>query len=209
MDSTDGQSTRQAPRRRSGETRGRLLDAAAGLIAEVGWGRVTTRAIADAAGLPHGTVSYHFSGKGELLTEAAADVIERMFPIDTLEAVDTLADLTPLVSSTLDSAWTDPVAIKVLLEAMREAGHDQSLRERIAALLRDYRRIIADLVSAEQKRGSVVTTAAPSALATVLAAVGDGLLLHSILDPDLDIAEAAFAMLSVVQTTTPTRTPHR
>ncbi|URN07243.1 TetR/AcrR family transcriptional regulator [Actinomadura madurae] len=39
-------------RRRSSATRGRLLDAAARLIAEVGWGRVTTRAVAERAGLP-------------------------------------------------------------------------------------------------------------------------------------------------------------
>ena len=31
---------------------------------------MTTRAVAERAGLPHGAVSYHFRGKQELLTEA-------------------------------------------------------------------------------------------------------------------------------------------
>lgn len=186
------------PRRRSTETQRRLLNAAAELIADVGWSRVTTRAIAEAAGLPHGTVSYHFTSKRELLTEAAADIVERMFPIDKLEAVQTLAELVPLVSSTIDSEWSDQLAIKVLLEAMHEAGRDQALRERIAMLLREYRRIISELIAAEQQR-NVVVAAPPLALATLLAAVGDGLLLHSLLDSELDIATAAEALLALIQ----------
>jgi AcrR family transcriptional regulator len=74
-------------------TRQRLLDAAAALIAELGWSQVTTRAIAERAGLPHGTVSYHFRGKQELLTEAALHTIEHLFPMNELEAITTLEDL--------------------------------------------------------------------------------------------------------------------
>ncbi len=58
-----------------------------------------TRAVAERAGLPHGTVSYHFRGKQELLTEAALNTVERMFPIEELEAVETLEDLTGLVQA--------------------------------------------------------------------------------------------------------------
>lgn len=199
MNSPTGQ-FRSMPGKRSSETRRRLLDAAAELIAEVGWGRVTTRAIAEAAGLPHGTVSYHFAGKHELLTTAAVDVVERMFPVGKLEAVRTLTELIPLVSSSIDSEWTDPVGTKVLLEAMREAGRDQVLRERIAMLLREYRRIISELLRAEQQRNVAVAKPAPLALATLLAAASDGLLLHSILDPELDIAAAVEALLTMVST---------
>lgn len=177
------------------------------LIADVGWGRVTTRAIAEAAGLPHGTVSYHFRGKQELLTEAALDVVERMFPVGKLEAVQALTDLMPLVSSSIDSEWTDPVGIKVLLEAMREAGRDHVLRDRIAALLREYRRIIGELVRTEQQRDAVVAGPSPTALATLLVAAGDGLLLHSLLDPELDIEGAAEALLTLVGTQAEGRPP--
>ncbi len=56
-----GQSVWTSTKRKASlHTRQRLLDAAAELIAERGWGQVTTRAIAERAGLPHGTVSYHF-----------------------------------------------------------------------------------------------------------------------------------------------------
>ena len=60
------------------------MAAAAELIAELGWGRVTTRAVADARGLPHGSVSYHFRGKQELLIEAALDAFQRAMPVDAV-----------------------------------------------------------------------------------------------------------------------------
>ncbi|HEX3814380.1 MAG TPA: helix-turn-helix domain-containing protein, partial [Mycobacteriales bacterium] len=67
--SSTGGSTRRNPA--SAPTRERLMAAAAELIAELGWGRVTTRAVAERAGLPHGSVSYHFRGKQDLLIESA------------------------------------------------------------------------------------------------------------------------------------------
>ncbi len=75
MDKTDGQDVRHSPPGRrtaaSAGTRERLLVAAAELIGELGWGGVTTRGVAERAGLPHGAVSYHFN-KRELLIEAAS-----------------------------------------------------------------------------------------------------------------------------------------
>lgn len=198
VDSTSGQKPGGAARSRSAHTRQRLLDAAAGLIAEVGWGRVTTRAIAEAAGLPHGAVSYHFASKQELLVQAALDAVERMFSLSELRAVRTLPELMPVLSSAIESERDDQVLAKVLPEAMREAARDQVLRDRIAALLQEYRRTVSELVRDEQRRGAVVTAPAPMALATLVAAVGDGLLLHSLLDLEVDVAGAAEALLALV-----------
>src|ERR687895_254921 len=101
MDSASEQTPETSERPRSTETRQRLLAAAAQLIAEFGWGGVRTRAVAERAGLPHGTVSYHFRGKQELLTEAAMQTVEQMFPLSELEALETIEDLMPLFT-----AWT-------------------------------------------------------------------------------------------------------
>lgn len=200
VDSATGQIARPVERPRSSKTRQRLLDAAAECIAEFGWGRVTTRAIAEAADLPHGTVSYHFSGKHDLLTQTALAVVDRMFPIDKLKSIETVADLMLLMSASISSDWTDPIGTRVLMEAMRESGRDYVLRDRIASCLREYRRLVSELVRAEQARNSVVTAPNSLALATLLAAVGDGLLLHSLLDSELDIASAVEAMAALIQT---------
>jgi AcrR family transcriptional regulator len=192
MDSPNGQPLgTSVERSSSGSTRQRLLQAAAELIAELGWGRVTTRAVAERAGLPHGTVSYHFRGKQELLAEAALRTVEHLAPMRELEAVETLAELLQLVS-----AWAsnrdalDPVVSGVLMESMRESERDPTLRHRMVELLADYRRLLTDLVRAEQDRGAVASGAAPSALASLIAAVGDGLLLHALLDPEVDVVAA-------------------
>src|SRR2546423_14729759 len=89
MDKSNGQARRTMA---SAPTREKLMAAAAELIAELGWGRVTTRAVAERAGLPHGTVSYHFRGKQELLSEAALHAFERAMPIEEFAALRTLDD---------------------------------------------------------------------------------------------------------------------
>src|SRR5918995_244018 len=83
----------------SGRTRSRLMTAAVELIAEVGWGRVTTRAVAERAGLPHGSVSYHFRGKQELLTEAALTAFQEAVPTDQVAAAASVDDLITLIST--------------------------------------------------------------------------------------------------------------
>lgn len=202
MNSSTEQSPAARPKRSgSPHTRQRLLSASAELIAELGWGRVTTRAIAERADLPLGAVSYHFRGKQELLTEAALHAIEHIFPLTELEAVETLADLISLVNTSMGNQdSTDPVLTGVLMEAMRESERDPVLRHRITTMLRDYRQVLATLVHAEQRRGAILAGPAPSALATLIAAAGDGLLLHGLLDPELDVAEPTEALLALLRT---------
>ena len=179
----------------SDETRQRLLRAAAELIAEVGWGRVTTRAVATRAGLPHGTVSYHFHGKQELLTEAALDTFVRAFPVDQLHALATLPDLvSPFEPWMGEPEDADPVVARVGIEAMLESERNPLLRERLGALLREFREAVADLARAAQASGNAPAGVSPEALATLIGAIGDGLFLHARLDPDLD-AKAALSVL--------------
>src|SRR4051794_34100044 len=101
MDSSSGQSGRPGRSTRSRgstTTRERLMEAAAELIAELGWGRVTTRAVAERAGLPHGSVSYHFRGKQELLTDAALHAFQQTIPVDRFAAPATVEDLITLIA---------------------------------------------------------------------------------------------------------------
>ena len=200
MDSASEQTPETSERPRSAETRQRLLAAAAQLIAEFGWGGVRTRAVAERAGLPHGTVSYHFRGKQELLTEAAMQTVEQMFPVAELEALETVEDLMPLFTAwTADGEKIDPVGRGVLMEAMRESERNPELRRRLAALLTDYRRVVAGMVRAEQRSEAAPVGPSPSAVATLIAAAGDGLVLHALLDSELDTASAFEALLALLR----------
>jgi hypothetical protein len=53
-------------------------------------------------------------------------------------------------------------------------------------------------VRAEQERGAVFSGAPADAIATLLGAVGDGLLLHALLDPDLDVHAALSALRALL-----------
>ena len=175
------------------------MAAAAELIAEVGWGRVTTRAVAERAGLPHGSVSYHFRGKQELLTEAALDAFARAMPIAEFGALKTVDDLIGVIAAEVaDRDAIDPVLSRLMLEAMREAERDLDFRERMGAMLGTYRQLMIETVRADQEREAVFAGAPPAAIATLLGAVGDGLLLHALLDPELDIAAAVDALRALL-----------
>jgi AcrR family transcriptional regulator len=194
MDSPDGQELSTRPSG-SEETRRRLLRAAAELIAELGWGRVTTRAVATRAALPHGAVSYHFRGKQELLTEAALHVFEQAFPISELQALDELPDLVALFEPWLgEQEESQQLVSKVGIEAMLESERNPLLRERLGKLLADFRHAIAHLAKTSQERGTAPANVSPEGLATLLGAVGDGLFLHARLDPELDAAGALDAL---------------
>ena len=184
----------------SDETRVRLLHAAAELIAERGWGRVTTRSVAERAGLPHGAVSYHFRGKQELLTEAALYTFDQAFPTDDLNALQTLPDLAALLEVWMGAQGaSDPVVARVGIEAMLEAERNPILQERLAATLDEFRRVLATLSAAAIERGDVPADIAPEGLATLLATVGDGLFLHARIDPQVDIGAALAALRALLR----------
>jgi AcrR family transcriptional regulator len=194
MDSPDGQAADKRSRN-SDETRLRLLRAAGELIAEVGWGRVTTRAVATRADLPHGAVSYHFRGKQELLTAAALYVLEQAFPISEFEALQSLSDFIPLMQPWVDEQGDEGRLItRIGIEAMLESERNPLLRQRMATMLRDFRRVLEEIAAADQARGTAPAGISPHALATLLGAVGDGLFLQARLDPDLDAAGALDAL---------------
>jgi AcrR family transcriptional regulator len=185
--------------RSSPATRERLTRAAAELIAELGWGRVTTRAVAERAGVPHGAVSYHFRGKQELLIESCLAAFAEAVPFEEYAAQASVGDLVDLIDSQVDQGLqTDAVLGRLMFEAIREAERDEALRARLGAKISEYRKVRVALVQAEQERGEIPATLSAEGIATLVTAVGDGLFLHALLDPDLDVSEALGALRALL-----------
>lgn len=179
------------------------MAAAAQLIAELGWGRVTTRAVAERAGLPHGSVSYHFRGKQELLVEAALHAFAESLPAETFSAMRSVDDLLSLIRAEIgDVERIDPVLSRLMFETMGEAERDPLLRERMGALMGGYRSLLAEVIRSDQRRGTLPAEVPADALATLLAAVGDGLLMHALLDSELDVAAALDALHALTSRST-------
>lgn len=98
-----------------------------------------------------------------------------------------------------------PVLSRLMLETMRRAERDPSLRERMSAMMGSYRDMISDLIRSEQQRGLLAAGLPGDGLATLLGAVGDGLLLHALLDPNLGLGAALDALRDLLTRPAKTR----
>ena len=69
----------------------------------------------------------------------------------------------------------------------------------MAALLAAYREQMVKLAEADAARGAELGGVSPAAAATLIAALGDGLFLHALLDPELDTAQAMAALRQLLR----------
>ncbi len=165
---------------RGQQVRERLRRAAVELIAEQGWRGVSTRSVAERAGVGAGLVHYHFASLEALLREAAVGVLREVAGgLD--ELLDGAADPPDAVRLVLGSlaevSGRDPVSV-VFVETYLAAARDPALRADVAAVLAGFRHRLAGWMAGHG-------VADPERTAAVLAATVDGLLLHRGLDPGL------------------------
>ena len=168
---------------RGQEVRQRLLDAAADLIPERGWAGVSTRAVADRAGLAAGLVHYHFTSVQELLSRAALGVMRRTAAEmgASLAGTGDRAALAAALAGSLEPfTGTDSVSV-LFVETYLAAARDAGLRAGVAEVITQFR---ADLASRLARLG----VAEPAGTAAVLGAAMDGLVLQRALDPTLSVA---------------------
>lgn len=173
-----------------------LLQAAAELISEVGWGNVSSRMVAERAGLNNALVHYHFDSMDDLLRRAAERVLTEAFATPTREvwrgplATGMAAAVTWLAE--VDVASTEA---GVLAESLVQSRRDERLRAHAAAELEVLRSELTRAIGAE---GGALAALDARGLATVLLAMLDGLLLHRMVDPDLDLRPAARSIRRVL-----------
>ncbi|MDN5919426.1 MAG: TetR/AcrR family transcriptional regulator [Pseudonocardia sp.] len=165
---------------RGHEVRQRLLDAAAELIAERGWAAVSTRAVAERAGLASGLVHYHFASVQALLSQAALAVMHRVAaetgPL--LAGVGDRSELAEALAASLDAySGTDPVSV-LFVETYLAATRDPELRTGVAEVIVQFRAVLAT-------RLAELGVVEPESTAAVLGAAMDGLVLQRALDPKL------------------------
>lgn len=169
---------------RGRSTRAAVLDAAADLVAEQGWGRVSTRGVADRAGVRPGLVHYHFASQQELLAEAAIHRITTLTGqgLDALEdAPDLRAGLALLRESVAHVDPSDPLHL-LMAETHLAASRDPALADALRRGVADFRRRLAGWLVSRGVADRVADEAA-----ALLAAVLDGIALHRALDPELPL----------------------
>jgi AcrR family transcriptional regulator len=120
-----------------------LMDAAERLLYEVGYAGVTTRAVAEAAGINHGLVHYYFGSMEELLTQTLERFVEQLaLALETLYADPnlTFAEKWRLGSQ----FWVDEPTSrfpKILLELLAMGWNMPALRTRLTEVHARFRAI--------------------------------------------------------------------
>lgn len=167
---------------RGAETRAALMAAAVAVVAERGWEAVTTRMVAERAGLPPGLVHYHFASVNDLLIDAtlhaareeAARVLDGLAGESPAAGIDRLIDA--VSSYDVDEPKENP-AIMVFSEMLLAATRYERLRSGLAEILGDYRSALREWLANQDRAID------PEATAALMFAALDGLVLHRVIDP--------------------------
>lgn len=121
-----------------------LLDAAERLLVDVGYAGITTRRLADEAGVNHGLVHYYFGSNENLLVQALERFTERL--IDRQRELYA-ADL-PFVEkwrTAMRYLVSEDVSYeKVWLELQAFGWNNAGLRERLARVNAEWRAVLTD-----------------------------------------------------------------
>ncbi|TMR09130.1 TetR/AcrR family transcriptional regulator [Nonomuraea turkmeniaca] len=172
---------------RGQETRQRLLDAAVALVPELGWGGVTTRVVAERAGVAPGVVHYHFASVTDLLIAAgtgfSGGVLDQMAGELTARA-DIGEGVDWLLGELACYSGVDPASL-LMVEMFLASTRLPGLRERLGGQIAGFRSRVASWLAERGYQGDAEVAAA------MLAAAVDGIMLHRALDPGLDIAALA------------------
>ena len=153
------------------EARRRLLAAAVELIPQRGWSAVSTRTLADRAGVTPSVVHYHFPSIPALLNEAVLaamrGTVEELAGL--LAQARTPAEAVDGLCAALDRYRGEEALLFV--EAYLAGARDPILREQIAEVLDTFGRSFGDWLATHE-------VAAPQEVAAVLMAAIDGLVLR-------------------------------
>ncbi|MFD9120050.1 TetR/AcrR family transcriptional regulator [Streptomyces bottropensis] len=183
-DSADVPKSRR-PRKRLhyGEGREALLNAAVRVVARGGLRRLTYRAVAEEAGVTHGLVVHHFGSRDALIEEALAHTIRSSLDTSSLEpGTGEVADFSVGLS---EMVTADPDTQAFQYELLLESRRRPELLPQIRELYDEY------FDAARRELGRILPAGADKALARLVFAALDGLVLHQLVFDEPEVTERA------------------
>ncbi|MCP3935645.1 MAG: TetR/AcrR family transcriptional regulator [Actinomycetia bacterium] len=181
---------------RGDETRRRLRAATVEVILDRGWGGVTTRVVAERAGVRSGVVHYHFDSVDELRRAAVTHYLKQIFE----PFIDMAAAMAPhdMVAAFVEAATNDfapgTETSNLLFEALPAGVRDDYLKAELADVLGRFRTTVAAGIELHHPS----PLAPPIVVAQLFTALMDGMLLHLMVMPDLDLSMHLEAFLQLL-----------
>jgi TetR/AcrR family transcriptional regulator, transcriptional repressor for nem operon len=189
--------------RRGRESRDRIIECAAALIAERGVDHVGLDDVLSAAGVGKGQLYHYFTDRGALVEAAVArrcaqvqEALAQLFGgLDTLSELERALDAYVKVSEqTLAGCPIGRIAADVV-------GRNDGAQRQVATAFENWQSLFADLFTRLRARGDLHPDADPAALATaLLAALEGGQILSQTRNDATSIRIAIAAALGYIRT---------
>jgi AcrR family transcriptional regulator len=128
-----------------------LLDAAERLLVEVGHAGITTRRLADEAGVNHGLVHYYFGSNENLLVRTLERFTERLIARQRQLYAADLPFVEKWRTAMRYLVSEDATYEKVWLELQALAWNNDDLRERLARVNEEWRAVLTEAFEAPHR----------------------------------------------------------
>lgn len=178
MPSTETVAGSRRGRRNDPERRDKIIDACLNVIAEVGVAGASHRKVADAAGVPLGSMTYHFDGIEEILHEAFtrfATTVSERFETRMAAAADQEAAYAAVIAIVRDDVFVSTRELVLTHELYTLAARDTRYRRLTTAWMARSRAALERHFDPETAR--------------LLDALIEGLTLHRALDDELHASD--------------------
>jgi AcrR family transcriptional regulator len=149
--------------------------------------------VAQEAGVSRGLLHYYFGSKERLLAEVVRhDSDVRMAKLEHgLAGADTVDEIIEVLVSALEEMIDrDPGGYALIYELFTASRHNEELRQEMAGLYRRTRAHVVEVLAAKEKDRVVRLRGGPEPVTSILFAMGDGIALQKLSDPEWDSSDA-------------------
>jgi AcrR family transcriptional regulator len=173
----------------SGEKAQRIVEAMRSSVARRGISGSTFEHVAREAGVSRGLLHYYFGTKEALLVEVVRRDTEHRIarldqPLADAGTVDELLEV--LVADLEDSIQNEPGFWVLLFDLFTAGRRNPEIQREVAELFNRTRAHVADLLRVKQQEGVISPRFGIDAVVAFLFALGDGLALQLLSDPERD-----------------------
>jgi AcrR family transcriptional regulator len=171
------------------------MQSAVALIAEIGWGQVTTRKVAERAGVNNALIHYYFGSKEEMLRQSVMERVAEDLeaPLAALAGAGGVHEGIDAFFDAIDSSDVDN-RLAMGTEALLQGLRDEVIREWAVATLDQTLAAMTALVEADQHQGKVRADLDPGGAALLMVGALDALILYRLAHSELDLSTARTAI---------------
>jgi AcrR family transcriptional regulator len=151
------------------ETRAAILAAARDCLLAEGYGRLSTRRVAESAGVPLSQIHYHFGSKLQLILAVLAAENERLLERQRtmFDAPEPLWVRWNLACDFLDADVASGY-VRILQEMIAAGWSDPEVATSVREMIGGWFRILADVARREQERGANLGGFTPDEVAALM-----------------------------------------